>query len=607
MSLLVYNGCATSFSGRQPPQAADALDHRQWQAMSKRSGAMANALCSQWPWNDDGPHAVWDGGGGLYGRTGAPAPGHVMHPELTVLGERLQRPVRLPSEEYVVPYAMRLTPSRLDASVDGGIASAQQQASWHAAAQQASLGLLKVAIIGVSTTAGSGADEPWDLWKRPGAATSTKSYVLRSWGRRLADALSLIAPVHVSISYKNAVAASFYAFCTSAYVPADATVVLVEVTTNVWGSDVGQLVDTIRQAAPRAAVAFVLWPSQAQYTQHLGSRHAKRKKESDLEMMHRTAAQQGAAVVNLPALMSATRVSNKVLWANRGLDRIHPSPQGHLLIGAVTARFVWRHVLGAMCNAGRGGHGSDEGSEPPRLPAGSVARSSRSEICYTRANELPIAGVGQCNFSLVDEGGNKGVAKLGLLSRQVGDTLDMRPWPEPGCRFLHMRLGYLVSAWRETLAGIHISCPGCTWCAAFPSYFPKLNPFPSVQTWAPWNHDETYFTPPGMTVTAITQFLLLTGDSDSCVVRITHEKASGAFVCRRYKRCIPHSQVQNVSEIRIDSLTAASYQLDKNTSGGELLHYWASTLHGPVPKMIARFNETCRNAPTGHAHGVRRP
>jgi len=110
-----------------------------------------------------------------------------------------------------------------------------------------------------------------------------------------------------------------------------------------------------------------------------------------------------------------------------------------------------------------------------------------------------------------------------------------------------------------------------------------------------------------MTVTAITQFLLLTGDSDSCVVRITHEKASGAFVCRRYKRCIPHSQVQNVSEIRIDSLTAASYQLDKNTSGGELLHYWASTLNGPVPKMIARFNETCRNAPTGHAHGVRRP
>ena len=86
----------------------------------------------------------------------------------------------------------------------------------------------------------------------------------------MADALSLIAPVHVSISYKNAVAASFYAFCTSAYVPADATVVLVEVTTNVWGSDVGQLVDTIRQAAPRAAVAFVLWPSQAQYTQHLG-------------------------------------------------------------------------------------------------------------------------------------------------------------------------------------------------------------------------------------------------------------------------------------------------------------------------------------------------
>ena len=288
----------------------------------KRSEAMANALCSQWPWNDDGPHAVWDGGGGLYGRTGAPAPGHV-DPKLTVLGERLQRPVRLPSEEYVVPYAMRLTPSRLDASVDGGIASAQQQASWHAAAQQASLGLLKVAILGVSTTAGSGADEPWDLWKRPGAATSTKSYVLRSWGRRLADALSLIAPVHVSISYKNAVAASFYAFCTSAYVPADATVVLVEVTTNVWGSDVGQLVYTIRQAAPRAAVAFVLWPSQAQYTQHLGARHAKRKEESDLEMMHRTAAQQGAAVVNLPALMSATRVSNEVLWANRGLDKIH--------------------------------------------------------------------------------------------------------------------------------------------------------------------------------------------------------------------------------------------------------------------------------------------
>ena len=35
-------------------------------------------------------------------------------------------------------------------------------------------------------------------------------------------------------------------------------------------------------------------------------------------------------------------VNARLLWANRGLDTMHPSPHGHALIAAATARFVTR-------------------------------------------------------------------------------------------------------------------------------------------------------------------------------------------------------------------------------------------------------------------------
>ena len=59
-------------------------------------------------------------------------------------------------------------------------------------------------------------------------------------------------------------------------------------------------------------------------------------------------------------------------------------------------------------------------------PGLSVADEERPEVCYQRANALPVTG-SSGNWQLRDEGGDKRVEKLGLLSTQTGDWLELSP------------------------------------------------------------------------------------------------------------------------------------------------------------------------------------
>ena len=594
---------------------------------------MAQAACSRWPWPTESTSLPsWGDDGGLFAQTEAVPPIERTAPHLQVLGENVKSLSKLPVEEYSVPFANVLTEQAIDrycASCAAAGARREESAgcpskprsNWETAAAQAKAGRLKVAVVGVSATGGGGASEPWGLWRRPSNLTGGSTCLFeRSWSRRMAEALNMIAPARVSTAYKNAVGADYYTHCPSAHVPRDATVVLIEVTPNVYGGNVGNVLLALRRVVPHAAMAFVLWPSQAQFRGW--------RSNPDIVQIRQAAAAHGADVIDLPALMAYVQSQQAMrsnagaeqtsassppvpdegrlsvrLWANRGADVIHPSPEGHLFIGAVAARCVWRGVLGAMCGTRPGG----QPARPLPQPQDSEARE-RDEVCYTRADTLPVASGLEQGWSLVDEGARNGVKKLGLLSQQVGSELDLKLWPEPGCRLLQVGLGYLVSLWRRTLAGFTISCPGCAWCVSVPGRFPKLNPFPEVQAWAPYNDDDNYYRPPGMTVTATTTFLVGTGNGADCRVRIKHVPASGRKVAAAYRRHFPNGNLDfdpatqpkpNASEVRIDSLTVSNLDFaHDNPHRKNLVDYAAGgqTRGGRVALMVRDFNSTCENA-----------
>ena len=121
----------------------------------------------------------------------------------------------------------------------------------------------------------------------------------------------------------------------------------------------------------------------------------------------------------------------RLLYAQRGKDTTHPSPHGHLLIAAATARYVAKRILELVCRhaqypEGRGAHqhrasvsspartAQDYQLSVPRTYTGesssqhsmlrdtrgaevhvanesSAARGMRhAELCYTRADALPL-------------------------------------------------------------------------------------------------------------------------------------------------------------------------------------------------------------------------
>ena len=145
----------------------------------------------------------------------------------------------------------------------------------------------------------------------------------------------------------------------------------------------------------------------------------------------------------------------RVVYANRGLDLVHPSPHGHALMGAVAARYVAKRLLEPLCSphppssdarsvrrhhdgASKGSHGGESmhlatASNPLELEG----EGNHTEVCYSSADTLPLATPLNSSWRLVDEGKAKGVPKLGLLSTLPGDSLQLSTWPgPPSCRIL---------------------------------------------------------------------------------------------------------------------------------------------------------------------------
>ena len=220
---------------------------------------------------------------------------------------------------------------------------------WRAARSEA-----RVTVLGTSVTSGCGACSAWNVTSTQQRVVSADPRcvglpILRcaypvSWAAQFSQHLTrhVQLPVRMSIVGKNAVGPSFFMKCTSSIVPRDANIVLLDVSTNLWGGPTiaSDLLRSVQRAAPNAAVAFVAWP------RHESLASVLRGTDSALRQV--MAAGGGSklsfsGVSGLADVLDMGRVLQAVAGGTASrfyADKIHPNSLGHRLMAEAAARFV---------------------------------------------------------------------------------------------------------------------------------------------------------------------------------------------------------------------------------------------------------------------------
>ena len=451
--------------------------------------------------------------------------------------------------------------------------------SWeHIRSDSEAAGELRVVIIGTSPTTGCGACE-YDMFA---ANTSFAPEVFRSprasdsgcfpprcsfehaWARQMHDLLNENSqfPVRSVIWAKNAVGPSFFASCTDLRVQQQVHLVLLELATNLWGSLDG-LLQRIREAAPRAVVAFIAWPPQAlpssgRYRHDAERGSWPRDGYHSGELLDAAARAWSADVLHVGALMSRlpSHWGRYMLYAQYGRDRVHPNPVGHTLLGQAAARFVLQQL-----------------DEPDRRVVRSFVRSAGSiaaaqvkpkgfEKCYEHRFPTTATANGSVSgWHFVDDGAAKVIHKYGWRSNVKGEVLKIGPLGGPtgkNCSMLKLTLGYLLRM-SELQGSLRLRCHGCE-CIEDQSVTRSLNPFPVIQTDASLSTDKMLRR--NMSVTATTMFLALWRAHQRCYIFVSHGPH------HRASRSSDHSQV---SSVRVDSLTTEEYYIRSLAS--KALHF----------------------------------
>lgn len=336
------------------------------------------------------------------------------------------------------------------------------------------------------------------------------------------------------------------------------------------------------------------------------------------------------------------------LYAQRGKDIVHPSPEGHVLLGRVVAQYISTRLgldhmsahagnTSATPMPGRREYralGSSEGTQVPHraraaaTPGGTPIPASTASIasapaqpstalqapaplnweqCYT-AETFPISK-GAPPWRLVDEGGEKGVKKIGLLSTSVGDSVLFGPLGSDyaqrelahlrqnwmGAPTHHGRLrapsiargtttsggdgvrgttgaeselrlavevGYLLAP-RSDFGALYLSCENCT-CRREKSTFAKsLHPFPRVDTDARFNPNPHYHAQGfNASITTSTMFMMALPFTSTtpmqalqeCMLRVTHAPASSGLSVWKARGCPVTQQAWAQSRNRTGNL-----------------------------------------------------
>jgi hypothetical protein len=399
----------------------------------------------------------------------------------------------------------------------------------------------------------------------------------------VARALESHAPhirVETQLFFKNAASPEFFMHCTQTFVPADTDIILMEVATNMWPSieRVTRAVAKVRRHAPFALPLFVNWLQS----------HKWNGPAAEIKLTAVAKAQAFEMITVAPSQKTWWGPEPRALTREAGSDTprklkllqplrffsdlVHPSITGHALLGAVVAERIISQLN--LSSAAAGPSFVGEGREvAPTLPGAKPGElADDGEICYTRADALPVERTpGSAPWMLVDEGKAKGVPKLGLVSNRVGETLSLRvpvvPSSNASCSAgIVITLGYLVSS-HPSMGSLHVSCEACA-CQGLNGRRSGIGtqfPFPLMAT-STWQLDaeaKNGFKLGNASVTATTSFLAAALSRDkACIVQVTHQHSSstgGSSRCRgREEEC--RDRQRTPSRVRIDSMNARPAQ-----------------------------------------------
>ena len=433
-----------------------------------------------------------------------------------------------------------VSPSQLDV---GAIFNGDNE-EWHRARSIVRRDFtLHVVVLGGSVTAGCGAASP-----------STLCNIYGSWTHMLMHRLnSLGVQTEMHVYGKNAVDPDYFLHCTrSRYLSGVVHLVLLEFEINLDGttksfSSLDALLRQVHAAAPEATVVFVGWPPK----DGLGKANPfYRQIES---MLLRGSVRKRVDLALFSRVLQTLRPQqlapegNQTKWLQLALslyaDQAHPTPTGHALLAETVARLLLRRLRAPdPCNS----------AVQPGLRARAkplVESSVADGRCYLSADTIPLRQPLPDSWTLVDEGGAKGVRKLGYLSRTPGGPpLMLGPLlPSLSCALLHVSLSYLRS-WRETQGSFTLSCEGCL-CSGEPALGPRgfgtsafkdarkaNDPWPHVQTagqlaWTRTGEGYT-FELPNASVTVFTRFYALKMDQP-CFIKACAPPAAQCVVTLR--------------------------------------------------------------------------
>ena len=334
------------------------------------------------------------------------------------------------------------------------------------------------------------------------------------------------------------------------------------------------MVGAIRDAAPGVPIVFLAWMKMKGHNAFgEGPGHL-------MPQLRRLAATFGFDVADVPAALSGgisvdrctsdrgckrhtLTVMDTFARTSHGVDH-HPNALGHDLLGNIAALCIARRLKGPRrINSqlgGLGGEAEDRQQKQPAIIPAPGPVEAPEEQCYTSADTMPVVNRG--GFVLQDDGGLKGVKKLGYSSRRAGDTLTLGPLevhPRVGealdtrmcLSVMRVRLGYLIST-HAGMGELHAQCEGGCACRAIKSSFLRRElPFPRFSA----NARAAMHSTPGqqrgvdsssenVTMTAHTFFIasLLNRSDVACRV-LLHHKAP------------PGSTPGHGSRVRVDSMT----------------------------------------------------
>ena len=448
-------------------------------------------------------------------------------------------------------------------------------AAWRAVqTDSAAAGVLIIAALGISTTAGCGSKST------PGRVNKVRRCSLAcSWATQMGGEMERAGTLESAMTAeprratvhgqgKPGALLEYFVQCTSPrLLPPGVHVVLLEILAAIDPSSgtrtqpLRELLEQLRHAAPRAAIVLVDWPSTRELGRSMEERVMALSHTFGADVFSTMAVARELFASETNATARSASVDSAPTWSKWMVSHLfetfgsqpnHPNSHGHSLLAQGAARLVLRRLRDTQLPGG--------------VSTSNATSAEAAEWCSASVEALPVTRA--CGFHIHDDG-LPGVPKLGYVSSYVSKRDDpahdhanapakarvapevapdrtpdegsrrtassshrssvtppctpedhelvLGPiFPQMACGVLMATVGYLA-AWRvvedQSPGDLHITCEGCT-CVPHPGTLAKhVYPFPTVHTLSRASN---------VTVTAFTKFVVAKRLSSECFIRIRH-------------------------------------------------------------------------------------